>query len=84
MENIIDRMCMLMQVIDIPTGEILAGEMPGKYMKQIKNKVEKNRGFLIDCWNNMTDGINVDIDYRFGITSFRNVLTDYEGVKERN
>ena len=50
----------------------------------IKNKVEKNRGFLIDCWNNMTDGINVDIDYRFGITSFRNVLTDYEGVKERN
>ncbi len=32
----------------------------------------------------MTDGINVDIDYRFGITSFRNVLTDYEGVKERN
>lgn len=83
-------MCMLMQVIDIAqrfdilTGEILAGEIPGKYMKQIKNKVEKNRGFLIDCWNNMTDGINVDIDYRFGITSFRNVLTDYEGVKERN
>ena len=70
--------------IDILTGEILAGEIPGKYMKQIKNKVEKNRGFLIDCWNNMTDGINVDIDYRFGITSFRNVLTDYEGVKERN
>ena len=70
--------------IDILTGEILAGEISGKYMKQIKNKVEKNRGFLIDCWNNMTDGINVDIDYRFGITSFRNVLTDYEGVKERN
>lgn len=51
MENIIDRMCMLMQVIDIAqqieilTGEILAGEIPGKYMKQIKNKVEKNRGF---------------------------------------
>jgi hypothetical protein len=52
--------------------------------KFLENKVEKNRGFLIDCWNNMTDGINVDIDYRFGITSFRNVLTDYEGVKERN
>ena len=70
--------------IDILTGEILAGEIPGKYMKQIKNKVEKNRGFLIDCWNNMTDGINVDIDYRFGTTSFRNVLIDHEGGKERN
>ena len=53
-------------------------------MKQIKNKVEENREFLIDCWNNMTDGINVDIDYRFGTTSFRNVLIDHEGGKERN
>ena len=70
--------------IDILTGEILAGEIPGKYMKQIKNKVEENREFLIDCWNNMTDGINVDIDYRFGTTSFRNVLIDHEGGKERN
>lgn len=57
--------------IDILTGEILAGELPGKYMKQIKNKIEENCEFLIDCWNNMTDGINVDIDYRFGSTSFR-------------
>ena len=40
-------------------------------MKQVKNKIEENCEFLIDCWNNMTDGINVDIDYRFGSTSFR-------------
>lgn len=57
--------------IDIITGEILAGELSGKYMKQVKNKIEENCEFLIECWNNMTDGINVDIDYRFGSTSFR-------------
>lgn len=31
--------------IDILTGEILAGEIPGKYMKQIKIKLKRIEGF---------------------------------------
>lgn len=68
--------------IDILTGETLVGKIPGKYMKQIKNKIEENREFLIDCWNNMTDGINVDIDYRFGTTSFRNNCSCHDEIEK--
>lgn len=52
--------------INILTGETLAGEVPQKYRKEVENKIKNNREFLIFCWNNMTDGLKVDINYRFG------------------
>ena len=57
--------------IDIRTGEILAGRIPSKYKKKIVEKIMTNQTFLFECWNNMTDGLKVDIDYRFRNSEFK-------------
>ena len=56
--------------IDIETGKILAGKIPSKYKKKITDKIMNNQIFLLECWNNMTDGLKVDINYRFGNVKF--------------
>lgn len=57
--------------ISIIDGTILAGKIPQKYKSEITQKVRRNREYLIQCWNTMTDGINVDINYGMGITTFK-------------
>ena len=54
--------------IGILNAEILAGELPQKYESQIRKKIIDNREHLLTCWNKMTDGIQVDINYLMGET----------------
>lgn len=48
--------------VDILTGKVLEGKL-GKYEKKVIKKVSDNQKFLLQCWNDMTDGLKVDIDY---------------------
>ena len=48
--------------VDILTGKVLEGKL-GKYEKKVIKKVSDNQEFLLQCWNDMTDGLKVDIDY---------------------
>ncbi len=52
--------------IDLSNGDILAGELPTKMHKIVKKKIEKERRFFYECWNTMTDGLEVDINKEFG------------------
>lgn len=54
--------------IEIKTGNKLAGNMKAKRLKIVKDKIIENQVFLLQCWNDKTDGLNVDINYYLGIT----------------
>lgn len=54
--------------IEILTGKKLAGEMKEKRFKKAKQRILDNQKFLLQFWNDKTDGINVDINHFLGIT----------------
>ena len=57
--------------IDIINGNILAGKVPQKYYGKIIKKIKDNKDFLILCWNELTDGLKIDINYGLGIASYQ-------------
>lgn len=58
--------------VSIITGEALSecAKMPKKYQKQAKQYILKHQKELIYYWNAKTDGINVDINQKFGLSNF--------------
>ena len=54
--------------ISITNVVVLAGKLPGKIERKVLKKVRDNKEYLLDCWNKMTDGLEVDINYGLGIT----------------
>ncbi len=50
-------------------GELLAGKLPSKVYKKVKERIIKEQEFLLNCWNKRTDGLKVDINQYFGICS---------------
>ena len=61
--------------IGILNADVLAGELPPKFERQIKKKITDNKRHLLICWNEMTDGMHVDINYLMGETQFINNTT---------
>ena len=57
--------------IDIINGNILAGRVPQKYYGKIIKKIKDNKDFLMLCWNELTDGMKIDINYGLGIASYQ-------------
>ena len=54
----------------ILNADVLAGELPPKYKRHITKRVTDNKRHLLMCWNEMTDGMHVDINYLMGETQF--------------
>lgn len=57
--------------VSLITGEIEDGLLPNKIHKVVKNKILNNQFFLLDFWNNKTDGIKVDLNVLFGETEVK-------------
>ena len=57
--------------VSLINGEIEDGVLPNRIHKVVKNKIMDNQFFLIDFWNNKTDGIKIDLDVLFGETEFK-------------
>ena len=58
-------------VVDILTGDILeqsGGRFPGKRLKAAVQRVRDNKSDLIDAWNRQTDGLTINLNYKFGKT----------------
>lgn len=58
--------------VGILNASILAGNLPPKYEKRIIQKIDNNRQHLLECWNKMTDGMEVDINLLMGVTNYLN------------
>lgn len=58
--------------ISIITGEVLSNRprMPKKYRKQAKQYILKHQKELLDYWKAKTDGLNVDINHKLGLSDF--------------
>ena len=48
-------------VISIPNGEILGGSIPSKKQKEASRWVINNASFLIERWNELTNGVRIPI-----------------------
>lgn len=55
--------------ICIYDGEVLDGKLPSKTLKRARERILENQRYLLECWNKMTDGFKVDINYYFGTIS---------------
>lgn len=47
-------------------GAMIAGNMPSKQQKRVKQKIMENQETLVEQWNEQTDGIRFDLDYLLG------------------
>lgn len=56
--------------IRISDGEIIAGELPSKYAKMAKKKILSDQEYFYNCWNTMTDGLQVDINHHYGYIKY--------------
>ena len=56
--------------IDIQTGEVLAGNLPKKELKNAKKVILSDSKYFIECWNEMTDGLSIDINNHYGLTDY--------------
>lgn len=56
--------------IRISDGEIIAGELPSKYAKMAKTKILSDQEFFYNCWNTLTDGLQVDINHHYGYIEY--------------
>lgn len=57
--------------VDITNGKVLVGTIPQKYEKEISKKIYENKCYLISCWNTMTDGLKIDLNYGLGVVEYR-------------
>lgn len=49
--------------VKISDGEILAGELPGKFAKKAKKEILDHQQYYYECWNKLTDGLEVDVNH---------------------
>lgn len=56
--------------VRISDGEIIAGELPSKYAKMAKKKILSDQEYFYNCWNTMTDGLQVDINHHYGYIKY--------------
>ena len=49
---------------------IIAGELPSKYAKMAKKKILSDQEYFYNCWNTMTDGLQVDINHHYGYIKY--------------
>lgn len=56
--------------IDIENGEVLAGKMPGKQLRCAKEKILSDKNYFMKCWNELTDGLQPDIDKHYGYLKY--------------
>lgn len=54
----------------ISDGRILAGDLPRKLLKKAQRKVLSEQPYFYQCWNTMTDGLQVDINKHFKIITY--------------
>lgn len=54
--------------IQILHPEKVKGEIPNKYLKQAKQRIETETKKFLEFWNSNTNGIKVDINQALGIT----------------
>ncbi|MCL2163131.1 MAG: DUF4160 domain-containing protein [Oscillospiraceae bacterium] len=52
--------------ISITDGTVLSGDLPKKAIKKACERILNEQDYLINCWNNMTDGLYIDINYDWG------------------
>ena len=52
--------------IAIEDGEVLAGELPAKLLREARKEILSRKEYYYKCWNTLTDGLSVDVDYRLG------------------
>lgn len=48
-------------VISIPEGEIISGSISKKQQKSASEWVITNQQYLIDCWNDFTNGVTIPV-----------------------
>lgn len=56
--------------IRISDGKIMAGKLPGKLAKLAKKKILSDQEYFYNCWNTMTDGLEVDINHHYGYIQY--------------
>lgn len=56
--------------IDIESGIVLAGKLPGKLLRAAKKKILSDKKYFIKCWNEMTDGLCPDINRHYGYIKY--------------
>ena len=67
----LDYKHMAFAVVDILTGDILeqsGGRFPGKRLGAAVRRIRDNEPDLIDAWNRQTDGLTINLNYKFGKT----------------
>lgn len=52
--------------VSIDTGEVLEGDLPSKLARMAKERILSRQEYFYRCWNTMTDGLQVDINQKFG------------------
>ena len=52
--------------ISIIDGKVLAGDLPSRVVKIVRKRVLEEQDYLKECWNKMTDGFIIDINYDWG------------------
>ena len=57
--------------INIMNGEIIEGNLSGKHVKIAKKIVKEKQELMMLCWNKMTDGLQIDINYALGLTKIK-------------
>lgn len=58
--------------IAIDNGDVLAGHVPARILRTVRKRIEIEKEFLFECWNEMTDGLRVDINHYFGKRKIEN------------
>lgn len=56
--------------VRISDGEVIAGKLPPKLAKLAKEKILADQEYYYNCWNTMTDGLKVDLNYHFGYIKY--------------
>lgn len=56
--------------LDLFTGDVLAGELPAKFKNEANRILSDNRDYFIKSWNQLTDGIRIDINHGLGLIQY--------------
>ena len=57
--------------IALSTGEVIAGSLPAKALKQAQKRIINNREYLERYWNAHTNGIEADVNLHLGYASIK-------------
>lgn len=56
--------------ISLSTLIILDGSLSSKSYKKAKSIIRNNQDYFITCWNDLTDGLALDIDHHLGLINY--------------